>query len=211
MSLWQKVVISRFEADNVLDTGASPSSAAPMASHAAYRPFPDDASRNLLQGLVEIPALVTLLRLPPGGRVLEVGCGRGNALPFLQRHCAPAALTGIDVDPALLAAAARTIARHGITADLRLGDVRRMPFADAAFDLVFDFGTCYHVAEPDRAVREIARVLAPAGRFVTESRLCQALAHPDRASRARLPWQAAPELVLTRHAGLWSLSTKRAS
>lgn len=174
-----------------------------------YEPFPDDARRDTLQGLVEIPALVALLGLPSGARVLEVGCGRGNALPYLHRCCAPASLTGLDLDPALVALAEETVQRHGVAAQLRVGDVRDMPCADGAFDLVFDFGTCYHVARPERAVREIARVLSPGGLFVTESRLCQLLAHPDRASGHRLPWHAAPDLTLARHAGLWSVSTKR--
>jgi hypothetical protein len=59
------------------------------------------------------------------------------------------------------------------------------------------------VAAPDRALNEIARVLAPGGRFVHETRLSQRLAHPIR-SRTRLPWRAAPRLTRDRTAVLWS-------
>lgn len=178
-------------------------------SSGGYQPFPADARRDVLQGMLEIPALVTLLGLPKGKRVLEVGCERGNALPYLQRYCAPRLLVGLDIDPAALAQAASTAREAGIDMELVCGDVRRMEFPDASFDIVLDFGTCYHIDAPERAIREIARVLAPGGLFVTGSRLCQRLAHPERASGERLPWRAAPDLLLTRHAGLWSLSTKR--
>lgn len=57
------------------------------ASRGGYQPIPVDARRDALQGLLEIPALVTPRALPKGKRVLEVGCGRGNAFPYLlQRH-----------------------------------------------------------------------------------------------------------------------------
>jgi hypothetical protein len=45
---------------------------------------------------------------------------------------------------------------------------------------VFDFGTCYHISEPAAALSEIERVLAPGGRFVTETRLNQLVSHPVR-------------------------------
>jgi cyclopropane fatty-acyl-phospholipid synthase-like methyltransferase len=51
-----------------------------------YRPFENVETRNGLQALVEIPLMLRALPLPRGGRVLEVGCGRGVALPVLFDH-----------------------------------------------------------------------------------------------------------------------------
>ncbi len=173
----------------------------------AYSPFPDLEWRNALQSSAEVPLLVRLLRLAPGGKILEVGCGRGIGLGALARLLKPALLTGIDVDEGLLAKAEVAL-RECPVARLHRGDVRALPFDDASFDTVFDFGTCYHVARPEAALKEVARVLRPAGLFVYESRLAQLLAHPTRSSGYALPWEAVPDLVPDRRAILWSARRK---
>ena len=169
--------------------------AAPTAAGAAeYRSFPNFRHRKALQQQLEVPALVRLLRVPPNRRILEVGCGRGAALPALARLCRPSRLTGLDVEAAFLADADAALAEAGISAELVHGDVRRMPFADRSFDVVVDFGTCYHVSRPQEALGEIQRVLSPGGLFVHETPLGQLIAHPVRSLGRRLPWQSAPAL-----------------
>ena len=174
-----------------------------MLSRAPYEPFPNVESRNVLQECLEVPALVRSLRLPVGARVLEVGCGRGVALPPLAELCRPARLVGLDVDEALLEAARSRVRERGIAAELVRGDVRALPFECRSFDVVIDFGTCYHVDAPGRALSEIARVLDHGGRFVHETPLSQKLSHPVR-SRGRLPWRSEPRLCRDRTAVLWS-------
>jgi SAM-dependent methyltransferase len=177
-----------------------------MAAHThvpGYVPFPSLPHKNLLQAGFEVPTLARALRLPRGGRVLEVGCGRGVALGPLAELLEPERLVGVDVDEIALREAAR-----GPAETLR-ADVRALPFDAASFDLVVDFGTCYHVAEPERALREVARVLAPGGLFVHETEISQLLAHPIRSFGRALPWAAAPELAPERSALLWG-SRRRA-
>lgn len=175
-----------------------------------YREFPNLAHRNALQERLEVPALVWLLDLPRGQRLLEVGCGRGVALPALAELCEPSRLTGLDIDANLLTEADRRLKARGVKGELFCADVRQMPFADDSFDLVVDFGTCYHVSRPEAALREIARVLAAGGLLVHETPLSQLLAHPCRsAGREGLPWTAAPELARTRTALLWSRRISR--
>jgi ubiquinone/menaquinone biosynthesis C-methylase UbiE len=163
-----------------------------------YRPFPDHETRNSRQQRLEVPLMLRALGVPHDARILEVGCGRGVALPAIQEHRTPARLVGLDIDPELLAHAADT------PAELVLGDVRAMPFADASFDVCVDFGTCYHIARPLDALREIARVLRPGGRFCHETPLSQLISHPVRWGFRLLPWSAVPELLPERRAGLWS-------
>ena len=176
-----------------------------------YRPFPNVTAKNAVQELFEVPTLVRLLDLPRGVRLLEVGCGRGVALPPLARLCSPSRLVGLDLDGELLREARATIARERIAAELVLGDVRHLPFDDESFDVVVDFGTCYHVAQPERALAEIARVLAPGGLFVHETPMAQLLAHPIRAGGRSLPWAAALSLEPQRGAVFWSTRGKRAA
>ena len=180
----------------------------PCVEPEAYRSFGNMESRNGLQERVEIPLLLRALRLPTGGRVLEVGCGRGVALPVLAERLRPRALVGIDLDPLLVDAARARVLHTGVRADLHVADVRDLPFAAGNFDLVIDFGTCYHVSGGPAgrltALNEIARVLRVDGLFVHETRVAQHLAHPIRSFGRRLPWTAVPTLAVERRAVLWT-------
>jgi ubiquinone/menaquinone biosynthesis C-methylase UbiE len=173
----------------------------------AFRPSADRTHRDVLQAGLEVPAVARLLDPARGGRVLEVGCGQGNALEPLARLLGPARLVGLDVDRSALA---RSGSAPPGGAELIDGDVRAMPFADASFDAVVDFGTVYHVERPELALGEIARVLAPGGCFVHETRLAQLLAHPSRGWRPALPWHRVPTLRPDRQALLWARRLKRA-
>ena len=173
-----------------------------------YVPFGNMESRNGLQERIEIPLLLRALRLPSGGRVLEVGCGRGVALPVLAERLRPSSLVGVDIDGALVEVARRRIVRSGTRAQVRTADVRALPFESGSFDLVIDFGTCYHVGGGPTgqlaALAEIARVLCVGGLFVHETRVAQHLAHPVRSFGRRLPWPAVPMLAPMREAVLWT-------
>ena len=177
-----------------------------------YMPFGNVEARNSLQALVEIPLMIRALRLPHLARVLEIGCGRGVALPELDDRLEPVELIGLDIDGALLAEARERVRNTCTRATLVEGDARDLPFEDGRFDLVIDFGTCYHVSDTmdgrRAALREVARVLCPGGLFVHETRAAQRLAHPVRSFGRTLPWAAAPSLVPDRSAVLWGVRRK---
>jgi len=173
-----------------------------------YRPFPNEQGRNSRQAQLEIPLLVKALGLPGEGRILEVGCGRGIALPVLDRLCSPRRLAGLDIEEELLIEAASHLREHGTEAELYQGDVRRMPFADESFDVIVDFGTLYHIADSQIALDEIARVLAPGGTFAYETKASQLLSHPVRSRGRRLPALATHGLRHRRWAMLWASRTK---
>jgi SAM-dependent methyltransferase len=144
--------------------------------------------------------------------VLEIGCGRGIALPVLFDRLEPEELVGLDVDVALLAEAQARVWRTGTDATLVEGDVRDLPFESGRFDLVIDFGTCYHASETTDgrrvALREVSRVLRGGGLFVHETRVAQRLAHPVRSRGRMLPWGDVPELAPDRSAVLWGARKK---
>jgi ubiquinone/menaquinone biosynthesis C-methylase UbiE len=175
-----------------------------------YRPFPNEGSRNWRQEHIEIPLMLRTLRLPCHARVLEVGCGRGVALPALARHLTPSRLVGIDIDQELLKEAGQRLRDSDTQGELVAADVRDLPFPDRQFDLVIDFGTCFHVAQADEALREVARTLAIGGIFATETKLNQLLSHPVRSAGRSLPWQAVSSLTPRNQAGLWLSRWRRA-
>ena len=178
-----------------------------------YQAFPNMESRNGLQERIEVPLMLWALGIAKGGRVLEVGCGRGIALPVFAERLEPDALVGVDVDPALVGCARERVQAIGVDATVVEGDVRALPFESGSFDLVVDFGTCYHVSGGDdgarAALREIGRVLRGGGLFVHETPVAQHLAHPVRSFGRALPWSDATWFARERTALLWSARRKR--
>lgn len=173
-----------------------------------YKPFADVPTRNKLQTHLEIPLLVRALGLRRGGKVLEIGCGRGVALPEISRRLRPTFIAGLDADRDLLDIAATRVDGLGGTIVLIHADARAIPAGDSSFDLVIDFGTCYHIDRAEHAIREVFRVLKPGGIFVHETRASQLLAHPLRSLTRRIPWHVAPRLVPARRGGLWTARQK---
>lgn len=179
-----------------------------MPSQTEYRPFPNEEGRNTRQVQLEVPTLVRVLGIPSGARMLEVGCGRGVALPVLDRLCCPQRLVGIDIEEESLTEAAGRLQEEGARAELRCADVRKLPFSEKVFDVVIDFGTLYHIARADTAVTEIARVLVPGGMFVYETKISQCLSHPVRSQGRHLPTFQDHVLRRRRWAVLWASRTK---
>ncbi|MBD5606753.1 MAG: class I SAM-dependent methyltransferase [Candidatus Eremiobacteraeota bacterium] len=101
--------------------------------------------------------------------LLEAGCGLGQWLYYaLERS--DGNVVGLDLTSETLARvrSSKTLDRHRHRLDLVVGDMRRMPLADASFDLIFSFGVIEHVlsADSQKTVREFFRVLRPGGRLL---------------------------------------------
>ena len=99
-----------------------------------------------------------------GAHILDVGCGDGALVCAAASRGAEA--TGVDPDPAMLAAARTRADKDGITAAFLEGRIERLPFPDAAFDVVVSITVLCFVPDASAAVREMARVLRPGGRLV---------------------------------------------
>jgi ubiquinone/menaquinone biosynthesis C-methylase UbiE len=97
------------------------------------------------------------------GRILEVAIGTGRNLPCYPED---AAVTGIELSPAMLAIARQRAADLGRDADLREGDAEHLPFADASFDTVICALSLCTIPHPAAAIGEMKRVLVPGGRLL---------------------------------------------
>lgn len=74
-----------------------------------------------------------------------------------------AIVSGIDLSPPTIA---RAREEFGGPQQFACADVRRLPFADNTFDIVYSMGTVEHFEETEAAVVELARVLRPGGRVI---------------------------------------------
>ena len=116
-----------------------------MKLNSAERWLVNNPARALVQRFYEVPLLRRLGGRVDGGRVLEVGCGRGVALPFLLNGFGALHVCGVDLDPDQVTRAARHLRKYEGRIDLRVASVEQLPFAEASFDAVFDFGILHHV------------------------------------------------------------------
>lgn len=174
-----------------------------------YRPFELVNRRDFILEHFAVPFMVKSMKLPRSQRLLEVGCGAGVALSPLAKHCEPTRLVGIDIEMSLLKLAERKLKDRGVRGELYQEDVRRLPFADGSFDIIVDFGTCYHINRRVMALKEISRVLAKGGVFVFETPLNQFFSHPVRSFDKHLPFHKAPQLHRHRSAIFWSSMVKQ--
>lgn len=126
------------------------------------------------------------LRMEPGRRVLDVGCGTGRHTAAVHRF-KDVTVIGADVSyDDLLEARKRLICQDALgeglgSYEILAADIVALPFPDNFFDHVICSEVLEHIRDQDTAAREIARVLKPGGNLVVSvprffpERICWAL------------------------------------
>jgi SAM-dependent methyltransferase len=126
----------------------------------------DTLSRLLLSPFLAGIAADVAAVAPDGARVLEVGCGPGHLSTRLGRHGFD--VTGLDLDPAMIARAQANTDRAGNRGGRRpsflVGNVAALAFPDRSFDLVVSTLSMHHWTDPAAGLAEIGRVLRPGAR-----------------------------------------------
>jgi SAM-dependent methyltransferase len=111
----------------------------------------------------ELRGLIANLALRPGMRILDAGCGTGEALDWLLDQVKPAGtVAGMD-----LAMAHVQVARQRASPQIQVcqGDISNAPFAPASFDLIWCVNTINHLHDPVAGVKRLASTLGPGGRI----------------------------------------------
>jgi ubiquinone/menaquinone biosynthesis C-methylase UbiE len=119
--------------------------------------------RVLEQGF-QVRWLKQVLELPPGGTILEVGCGRGAGAQLIHEHFRPTRLHAQDLDERMIRTAKCYLSpEERDKMFLYVGDAIHLPYRPAVMDAVFCFGVLHHVPDWQAALAELARVLKPGG------------------------------------------------
>jgi SAM-dependent methyltransferase len=118
----------------------------------------------------EVEQIVSLLDLPKGAKILDLGCGQGRiSIPLSQKGYT---VTGFDGSPELFAAALRRADEVGTEVQLIHGDMRELDF-DSEFDAVINLGTAFGYVEKEEEdlniLRRVRNALKPGGYFLQDT------------------------------------------
>jgi SAM-dependent methyltransferase len=103
--------------------------------------------------------VVSLSGIPDGGRILEIGCGTGQAtVPFARRAYH---ILCVELGQNLAAVARRKLKAYP-RAEVRTGAFEEWPLQEGAFDLAIS-ATAFHWLDPTVAYPKVARALRPGG------------------------------------------------
>lgn len=113
----------------------------------------------------EIRMMMSLVRLDRGGRFLDLGCSAGlYTRTMADRLGDEGDMVGLDIAPSMLREAARRARKAHVHPSFIRADADHLPFADLSFDGVVCGGTLNELGHPERALKEVCRVLRPGGR-----------------------------------------------
>ena len=102
------------------------------------------------------------------GSFADLGCGSGLILCDVLKHKPGWNGQGLDISPSAIDYAERLSLYKQVSerAEFRVGDMAQLPYADETLDLVISSEVIEHAPDPQRVMREIARVLRPNGKLI---------------------------------------------
>jgi SAM-dependent methyltransferase len=160
----------------------------------ALLPVPDEPEPFVTRALEALPA-------PGSTPALDIGCGGGRHLLWLERHGFPA--FGTDLAPNGLRRTRELLLREECAVRVTLADMRALPFASASFGAVIAHHVLYHGAAADvrQAIAEAGRVLRGEGLFVGTLLSTRAWKHGEgrRLGQSTYVQERGPEAGVAHH------------
>ncbi len=124
----------------------------------------DSVGVDFFQPIAE--QLVALLAPQVGERALDVGCGRGAVLLRLADRVGTAgSVTGIDISPRMVEAAAADAAAASVLADVRVGDAQSPDLEPETYDIIASSLVLFFLPDPLAALRAWRALLVKGGRI----------------------------------------------
>lgn len=144
-----------------------------------------------------------LLELPREGWYLDVGCGNGYSVRWAAETAPDGWAVGIDLSPAMVERArAASVAFPNV--EFQVASFPDTSLPHGCFDAVLSMEVIYYLPDMDDALREIARLLVPGGRFA-----CIVDYYEENVASLRWPEDVGVEMTLLDAAG-WRQAIERA-
>ena len=108
------------------------------------------------------------LKIDDGNNVLDVGTGSGLIIPWLAEHVTNGKIIGVDISEKMLLKAKKRIKKYEIeaVASVQKDDVEALTFQNNSFDRVIATFALTTIPNPEKAVKEMIRVLKEDGKMV---------------------------------------------
>lgn len=137
----------------------------PALGHDRLTPFYDSVMSIAMREMRFKRRLAEQAALRAGQRALDVGCGTATLTILLKQMYPQVEVTGVDIDPHILALARAKAAKAHVAVTLEESSATILPYADASFDAVFSSLMLHHLRAEDKArlFSEARRVLKPGG------------------------------------------------
>ena len=151
-------------------------------AHFAHGESYDRHTAKLFGGIHRYVVEDVTATAPPGGTVLDAGCGSGRLAVLIARRRPDLQVRGIDLEPGMIEVAARRAEQEQLASRVRftVADLADLPLPDNSVDLIVSTASLHHWADVDAVIASLDRVLRPGGQlWIYDFRLA-----PARAVRA---------------------------
>ena len=99
-----------------------------------------------------------------GKNILEIGCGRGGGLSYINRYLSPKSITGVDLNKKAIKFCKKHYPEKGNI--FLQANAQSLPFFDNSYDVVINIESSHRYTQPELFFNEVFRVLKPAGYFL---------------------------------------------
>jgi len=124
----------------------------------------DSLPAMAVEAFVGVSNVALFASLPPGARVLDLGCGAGLDSLIAARRVGPTGrVIGIDFSDSMLARAGQAAAALGVNVTVCRGDAERLPLETGSVDVALVNGIFNLNPARTEIFRELARVMRPGG------------------------------------------------
>lgn len=150
--------------DIIMSATPSPPTPTAVSAHYAFlAPIYDRIWARYLEATLS--RTITMMALQGTESILDVGCGTGELERRIVHIHPQQSIIGLDLTQAMLARARAKLSAYPQLQFIE-GDSQQLPFPDASFEIVVSCSALHYMRDPQRVIRECARVLRPGGRVI---------------------------------------------